>query len=73
MLPVAKKVALAIGVPHYNLLQNNGKIAHQVVPHTHFHIIPKPNAEEGLIMEWNAQKPSSDELKEEMSRIVDSL
>ena len=30
VLPIAKKIAIAQGVPNYNILQNNGKIAHQV-------------------------------------------
>ena len=31
--PVAKKVAIASGAEQYNLLQNNGPLAHQVVDH----------------------------------------
>lgn len=31
--PTLKKIAKASGVKDYNLLQNNGSIAHQVVPH----------------------------------------
>ena len=49
ILPVVKKVATALGVTDYNLLQNNGtaysaialtlgRIAHQVVDHVHFHV-----------------------------------
>lgn len=50
LLPVAKKVANALGLSDYNLLQNNGskpsnfaahyigRIAHQVVDHVHFHV-----------------------------------
>ncbi|MCA9581045.1 MAG: HIT family protein [Myxococcales bacterium] len=40
------------GTEHYNILQNNGAPAHQAVFHVHFHIIPKPNAEEGLGIHW---------------------
>jgi len=29
VLPLAKKIAIAQGVPNYNILQNNGRIAHQ--------------------------------------------
>jgi len=46
-------VAAAVG-GEYNVLQNNGAMAHQVVRHVHFHVIPKPNAEQGLKMEWQA-------------------
>lgn len=31
--PVAKKIAIAAGVTDFNILQNNGRIAHQVVDH----------------------------------------
>ncbi|KAJ3329015.1 hypothetical protein HDU76_008822 [Blyttiomyces sp. JEL0837] len=53
ILPLAKKVALALGCPNYNLLQNNGKLAHQEVPHVHFHIIPK-NEGDGLGIGWKS-------------------
>ncbi|KAF5855603.1 Histidine triad nucleotide-binding protein 2, mitochondrial, partial [Aspergillus alliaceus] len=33
VLPVAKKLAQAVDAKDYNVLQNNGTIAHQVVPH----------------------------------------
>jgi len=32
-LPVAKKIAAALGVENYNVLQNNGRLAHQEVDH----------------------------------------
>ena len=32
LLPMAKKIAVATGVEYYNILQNNGKVAHQVSP-----------------------------------------
>ncbi len=44
------------GVVAYNVLENNGAGAHQAVKHVHFHLIPKPNADEGLGIRWNPQK-----------------
>jgi diadenosine tetraphosphate (Ap4A) HIT family hydrolase len=41
-------------VSEYNILQNNGKLAHQAVFHVHFHIIPKPSDQSGLSIVWNA-------------------
>ncbi|KAL6706490.1 hypothetical protein ACN47E_005429 [Coniothyrium glycines] len=42
-LPVlARTVAKVTGVTDYNIVQNNGARAAQVVPHVHFHIIPRP-------------------------------
>ncbi|KAG6819060.1 hypothetical protein H0H93_015849 [Arthromyces matolae] len=64
--PVIKKVALATGVKDYNIVQNNGKLAFQHVPHVHFHIVPKPNEKEGLILDakqnWPMKKAENDEL-----------
>ncbi|KAK6505252.1 Adenosine 5'-monophosphoramidase [Arthrobotrys musiformis] len=63
MLPVAKKLALAVGVKDFNILQNNGRIAHQEVDHVHVHMIPKPNETEGLGVGWPAQKANLEDLK----------
>ena len=35
LLPVAKKIASAVGAKDFNILQNNGRIAHQEVDHVH--------------------------------------
>jgi histidine triad (HIT) family protein len=42
----------ATGVREFNVLQNNGRLAHQAVDHVHFHIIPKPNESDGLGVKW---------------------
>lgn len=39
---LARTVAKVTGVSDYNIVQNNGARAAQVVPHVHFHIIPRP-------------------------------
>ncbi|KAL1637961.1 hypothetical protein SLS58_009078 [Diplodia intermedia] len=39
---LAKTVSRVTGVTDYNIVQNNGARAAQVVPHVHFHIIPRP-------------------------------
>jgi histidine triad (HIT) family protein len=44
------------GVEAYNVLENNGAGAHQAVFHVHFHLIPKPNADEGLGIRWPTKK-----------------
>lgn len=71
ILPVAKKIAIALGAESiegpdgegYNILQNNGRIAHQVVDHVHFHVIPKKDAKTGLIVGWPQIETNTDELK----------
>ncbi len=50
---LCRAVIQATGAEAYNVLQNNGSAAHQVVPHVHFHIIPK-YSDAGLQMSWAA-------------------
>jgi len=63
ILPVLKKIVNATGAENYNILQNNGTLAHQEVHHVHFHMIPKPNEKEGLGIGWPATQPDMDKLK----------
>ncbi|KAF9220256.1 HIT-like protein [Gyrodon lividus] len=75
VMPIAKKIALAQGLDNYNILQNNGRIAHQQVDHVHFHVIPKPTADdsEGLVISWPAKNPTMDELKAYHAELVAKL
>ncbi|KAJ4164080.1 hypothetical protein LMH87_005766 [Akanthomyces muscarius] len=63
ILPTLKKLVSATGATDYNILQNNGTIAHQQVHHVHFHMIPKPNETEGLGINWPATTGDMDKLK----------
>ncbi|KAG8758433.1 Adenosine 5'-monophosphoramidase [Ceratobasidium sp. 428] len=74
-LPIAKKLAIAIGATDYNILQNNGKIAHQVVEHVHFHVIPKPSAtdSEGLVIGWPQQQLAKEDLQKLFEEIKAKL
>ena len=60
LLVVQRDSVKALQLIENNVLENNGSGAHQVVPHVHFHIIPKPNAQEGLGIGWPAGKLASD-------------
>jgi histidine triad (HIT) family protein len=48
----------ATGATAYNVLQNNGVLAHQAVPHVHFHIIPRYDQADasGLSIDWEPTK-----------------
>lgn len=52
---ICRAVIAVTGVTDYNVLENNGAMAHQAVPHVHFHVIPKPGHDAGLDMEWQAR------------------
>lgn len=69
ILPVAKRLAIALNLDidspegdGYNILQNNGRIAHQVVNHVHFHLIPKRDEKSGLIVGWPSEDADMTEL-----------
>ncbi len=56
LVKVAKAVVKATGANAYNILQNNGKLAHQAVFHVHFHIIPSYEANDGLAFDWTPRE-----------------
>jgi histidine triad (HIT) family protein len=51
---ICRAVLKATGATAYNVLENNGSAAHQVVMHVHFHIIPKYPDGSGLGIGWPA-------------------
>lgn len=51
---LCRAVMKATGARDFNVLQNNGASAHQVVMHVHFHIIPKFE-NEGLGIGWKSK------------------
>jgi histidine triad (HIT) family protein len=50
---LVKAVQAATDCEGVNVLQNNGKVAHQVVPHVHFHVIPR-NPGDAFEFNWPA-------------------
>jgi len=51
--PLAEGVKSVMGCEGVNVLQNNGKAAHQEVPHVHFHLIPR-NTGDAFHFNWPA-------------------
>lgn len=51
---LCRAVMAATGTQQYNVLQNNGPMAHQAVFHVHFHIIPKQPDGPGLGVGWKS-------------------
>ncbi|MSR17645.1 MAG: HIT family protein [Phycisphaerales bacterium] len=60
LVTVSGAVLAATGATSYNLLQNNGALAHQAVPHVHFHIIPRYDDGTGLGIGWKAGRLDTD-------------
>lgn len=63
------RILAAVGANAFNLLQNNGREAGQVVRHVHFHIIPR-RPEDGLGYRWNAKSATADALAALAARIA---
>ena len=75
MIKIIKKIGKAIikglKVNGYNVVINNNSVAGQVVPHIHFHIIPRTE-EDGLSL-WPQEKYEKGEAEEAMKKIIIEL
>ncbi len=69
---IAKAVLNIVDAQDYNLLNNNGSSAGQVVGHVHFHIIPR-HRDDGLLGRWPASEMPKEKLEELASRIFQSI
>lgn len=70
---ISRAILRATGATAFNILQNNGASAHQVVMHVHFHIIPKYTDGSGLGIQWPARSLSADEGTSLATAIADQL
>jgi histidine triad (HIT) family protein len=52
---ICRAVKQVTGSSAYNVLQNNEALAHQSVFHVHFHVIPRPDENQGLGVRWPAR------------------
>lgn len=75
LIKTVKKVGRAIkdglGVEGYNLSVNNDPVAGQVVPHIHFHIIPR-KPDDGLKL-WPQGKYGDGEAEEVIKKIISGI
>jgi histidine triad (HIT) family protein len=70
---ICRAVKAETGVKDYNVLQNNGRSAHQFVEHVHFHVIPKPSAREGLEIGWPARDLDQEDAAELAARLAERV
>jgi len=53
---ICRALLQATQAPAFNILQNNGQLAHQAVLHVHFHVIPRYDDGTGLGITWQPGK-----------------
>ena len=57
---ICRAILAATGTRDFNLLQNNGRSAHQAVDHVHFHVIPRQSDGGGLGVGWKSGRLDPD-------------
>jgi histidine triad (HIT) family protein len=68
---IAKGVLLATSADGFNIGNNNGKAANQIIPHVHVHIIPRYQKQGNP---WKSRMIANDkELEELASKIKNSI
>lgn len=70
---ISRAVLAATGASDFNILQNNGRGAHQAVDHVHFHIIPKLDDGRGLGVGWQPDKLDNVAAKMLVAKITSAL
>jgi histidine triad (HIT) family protein len=69
---LGRAVRQATGCEGYNILQNNGRTAHQLVMHVHFHVIPRREGD-AFQFNWPAGKYGPGEMEAMLDKIRSAL
>lgn len=69
---ISKAVVRVTTCSGYNVLCNNGPDAGQIVPHVHFHIIPRESGD-GLFNPWPAGSYDKGEIEKMAERIQQAI
>lgn len=77
LMAVVQKLGVATmkttGADGYNVLQSNGKAAGQVIPHVHFHIIPRTEGDGLGVGTWKQGSAEQQELETYAERLRQNL
>ncbi|MDD5291165.1 MAG: HIT family protein [Patescibacteria group bacterium] len=68
---IGKAVKDSLGAEGYNITENNGPVAGQIVPHLHFHVIPR-RQDDGLKL-WPQEKYGEGEAEEIVKKIKNGI
>ncbi len=69
---LGRALVRATGAEGYNVLQNNGAVSGQAVPHVHFHLIPRRDAD-GLGYRWHPQSYPAGRAEELRTQLAKAL
>ncbi|MCH7812608.1 MAG: HIT family protein [Planctomycetes bacterium] len=69
---LGRALVQATGAEGYNVLQNNGVLAGQAVPHVHFHLIPRRDAD-GLGYRWHPKSYPTGRAEEICTQLAKAL
>lgn len=72
LVTVGRAIVRAVGAEAWNVLQNNGEMAGQLVPHVHFHIVPRFK-NDGFDYTWHSGKLSAEAAEALIAAIVRQL
>ena len=71
VIKTVKKVGLilkkSLAVPGYNLQMNNDPVAGQIIPHLHFHVVPRTGSDDLEL--WPQKKYAEGEAEEVLNKI----
>ena len=66
---IGKMIKEKLGVPGYNLVVNNDPASGQVVPHLHFHVVPRYDKDGSS--HWKNREYENGEAEETLKKLLD--
>ena len=69
---IAKAIIAATNAEGYNVLNNNGRCAGQLIGHVHFHIIPRRRGD-GIFIPWPSKEYPPGRAEELIQKIIQNL